>query len=184
MESKQAGILRKLILKDTLISERISLDQRLLTDFYRSRGFADFEIFDTNAELSEEKDGFFISYNLKEGPRFTVGQVKLSSTEPILETLDFSRFLSVKSGDLYSPVMVQSNVRKLEEELRLLGYEFIRVKPEISRDVENLKFDIEFVFEEGERIFVRRIDISGHTATFDRVVRRQFFIAEEILSTK
>ena len=44
LESKQAGLLRKLILRDTLITERISLDKRLLTDFYRSRGYVDFEI--------------------------------------------------------------------------------------------------------------------------------------------
>ena len=49
----------KLILKDTLINERISLDKKLLTDFYRSRGYVDFEIYDVNAELSEEKDAFF-----------------------------------------------------------------------------------------------------------------------------
>ena len=65
LESKQAGVLRKLILRDTLISDRISLDKQLLSDFYRSRDYADFEIFDVNAELSEEKDAFFISYNIK-----------------------------------------------------------------------------------------------------------------------
>ena len=80
LESKQAGILRKLILRDTLISERISLDKRLLTDFYRSRGYADFEIFDVNAELSEEKDAFFISYNIKEGPQFKIGEIKIKHT--------------------------------------------------------------------------------------------------------
>ena len=33
--SKQAGLLRKIILRDSLIEERISLDKRLLTDFYK-----------------------------------------------------------------------------------------------------------------------------------------------------
>ena len=77
LESKQAGILRKLILRDTLISDRISLDKRLLKDFYRSRGYADFDIFDVNVELSEEKDAFFVSYNVKEGPQFRIEKLKL-----------------------------------------------------------------------------------------------------------
>jgi outer membrane protein insertion porin family len=44
LSSKQAGLLRKIILRDTLIEENISLDKRLLVDFYRSRGFADFKV--------------------------------------------------------------------------------------------------------------------------------------------
>ena len=71
LSSKQAGLLRKIILRDTLIEEKISLDKRLLVDFYRSRGFADFKINDVSTELSEEKDGFFINYNITEGPKFT-----------------------------------------------------------------------------------------------------------------
>ncbi|MDG2248428.1 MAG: POTRA domain-containing protein, partial [Paracoccaceae bacterium] len=71
LSSKQAGFLRKIILRDTLIEEKISLDRRLLADFYRSRGFADFKINGVNTELTEEKDGFFITYNITEGPQFT-----------------------------------------------------------------------------------------------------------------
>ena len=94
LESKQAGILRKLILRDTLISDRISLDKRLLSDFYRSRGYADFEIFDVNAELSEEKDAFFISYNIKEGPQFRIGKVKISSAFKGLKFSAFEKFIT------------------------------------------------------------------------------------------
>ena len=77
LQSKQAGLLRKVILRDTLIEERISADKRLLTEFYLSRGYIDFKINDINAELSEEKDGFFIVYNISEGPQFKVGEVLL-----------------------------------------------------------------------------------------------------------
>ncbi len=178
LESKQAGLLRKLILRDTLINERISLDKRLLTDFYRSRGYVDFEIYDVNAELSEEKDAFFISYNIKEGPRFEIGAVELFSSISGFDSSRFNKFLTIKKGQAYSPVNVQNNVSRLEEKLRLEGYDFIRVKPVISRDIQELTLDVEFVLEKGERVFIERIDIAGNTATFDRVVRRQFFVVE------
>ena len=102
LESKQAGLLRKLILRDTLINERISLDKRLLTDFYRSRGFADFEIYDVNAELSEEKDAFFISYNIKEGPRFEIGAVENvlnGHIDPFVES--YLRWVRSESNEIY-----------------------------------------------------------------------------------
>ena len=160
LESKQAGILRKLILRDTLISERISLDKRLLTDFYRSRGYADFEIFDINAELSEEKDAFFISYNLKEGSQFRIGKVKINSSIDDLKLLTFEKLIMIEEGEAYTPVSIQSSVNRLEEKIRLLGYDFLRVKPKISKDIANSIINVEFLIEKGERIFVKRIDIS------------------------
>ena len=79
LQSKQAGLLRKVILRDTLIEERIAADKRLLTEFYQSRGYIDFKINYIKAELSEEKDGFFITYNITEGPQFSIGKIKLNS---------------------------------------------------------------------------------------------------------
>ena len=75
LRSKQAGFFRKIIQKDNLIDEKISLDKKLLTEFYKNRGFADFKINDVNVELSEERDGFFITYNITEGPQFSIGKI-------------------------------------------------------------------------------------------------------------
>ena len=53
--------------------------QKLLTEFLSNRGFKDFKINDVNVELSEEKDGFFMTYNITEGPQFVWVKLNLSS---------------------------------------------------------------------------------------------------------
>ena len=178
LSSKQAGFLRKIILRDTLIEEKISLDRRLLADFYRSRGFADFKINGVNTELTEEKDGFFITYNITEGPQFTVGDVKLVSNVKDVNASEFEKFITFKQGETYSPVSLQSTVTQLEEKLQARGFEFVRVKPVVNRNINNLTLDFDLVFEKGDRLFIERIDISGNIATLDRVLRRQFFTVE------
>ena len=178
LSSKQAGFLRKIILRDTLIEEKISLDRRLLADFYRSRGFADFKINGVNTELTEEKDGFFITYNITEGPQFTVGDVKLVSNVKDVNASEFEKFITFKQGETYSPVSLQSAVTQLEEKLQARGFEFVRVKPVVNRNLNNLTLDFDLVFEKGDRLFIERIDISGNIATLDRVLRRQFFTVE------
>ena len=178
LSTKQAGILRKIILRDTLVEEKISLDKKLLIDFYRSRGFADFKINNVNTELSEEKDGFFITYNITEGPKFSIGQVNLRSNVKEVSVSDFENIINLKSGQTYSPSIVQSAITDLEEKLQAVGFEFIRVRPEVERNISSLTLDFDLVFEKGDRLFVERIDISGNIATLDRVLRRQFFIAE------
>ena len=178
LSSKQAGVLRKIILRDTLINEKIVLDKRLLTDFYKSRGFADFRINNVNTELSEEKDGFFITYNITEGPKFAFGEVKLKSNVQEVAVSNFENLIKLKSGQIFSPTILRVAVTDLEEKLQALGLEFIRVKPEVNKNLNSLTLDINLVFEKGDRLFVERIDISGNTATLDRVLRRQFFIVE------
>ena len=178
LSSKQAGFLRKIILRDTLIEEKISLDRRLLADFYRSRGFADFKINGVNTELTEEKDGFFITYNITEGPQFTVGDVRLVSNVKDVNASEFEKFITFKQGETYSPVSLQSAVTQLEEKLQARGFEFVRVKPVVNLNINNLTLDFDLVFEKGDRLFIERIDISGNIATLDRVLRRQFFTVE------
>ncbi|MDG2248408.1 MAG: outer membrane protein assembly factor BamA, partial [Paracoccaceae bacterium] len=154
------------------------LDRRLLADFYRSRGFADFKINGVNTELTEEKDGFFITYNITEGPQFTVGDVKLVSNVKFVNASEFEQFITFKQGETYSPVSLQSAVTQLEEKLQARGFEFVRVKPVVNRNINNLTLDFDLVFEKGDRLFIERIDISGNIATLDRVLRRQFFTVE------
>ena len=178
LSSKQAGFLRKIINKDTLVEEKISLDKRLLTDFYRSRGFADFKINDVNTELSTEKDGFFITYNITEGPKFYIGDLKLTSKVEEVSPANWKTLVSLRSGVIYSPAIIQMEVTRLEEKLQASGFEFVRVKPEITRNIKTLTLDLNLVIEKGDRLFIERIDISGNTATLDRVLRRQFFIVE------
>ena len=178
LSTKQAGFFRKIIQKDNLIDEKISFDKKLLTEFYRNRGFANFKINDVSTELSEERDGFFITYNITEGPQFRLGSIDLISNVKELNTSNFINLIKVKSGELYSPTDIQSNISKIEEGLQALGFDFIRVRPTITRNMSSLTVDLDLVFEKGDKLFIERIDISGNTATLDRVVRRQFFILE------
>ena len=178
LSSKQAGLFRKIISRDNLINEKISLDKKLLADFYKNRGFANFQINDVSSELSEEKDGFFITYNITEGPQFSIGKIKLNSNLKEIVPSTFSKFIDLNSGEIYSPDAIRKNVTNLEEKLQAIGFEFIRVRPMITPNMTNLAMDVELFFEKGQRLFVERIDISGNTATLDRVVRRQFFILE------
>ena len=127
LSSKQAGLLRKVITRDNLIKERIPLDKRLLTDFYLNRGFANFSIQDVNAELSEEKDGFFVTYNIQEGPQFKVGKVAISSNIEEIAPINFKRFVKIKTGDTFSPAELQTSTATLDNQIIKLGHQFIRV---------------------------------------------------------
>ena len=85
----------------------------MLTEFYLSRGYIDFKINDINAELSEEKDGFFIVYNISEGPQFKVGEVSVSSQVSEVKADEFYSVIKLKSGEIYSPSLIEATVTTL-----------------------------------------------------------------------
>ena len=73
---------------------------------------------------------------------------------------------------------MEKNLSRLEARATQLGLDFVRVTPRVTRNDADLTLDVEFVLEQGERVFVERIDITGNTTTLDRVIRRQFRISE------
>lgn len=178
LETKQAGLLRAIIRKDTFIEDRIEFDKQLLRDFYASRGYVDFRVTGVNAELADERDGYFVTFNVEEGQQFNVGSVTVNSDLPEVDPEMFQSRLRLREGVVYSPSLVELEIARLEKLALDAGLNFVRVEPRINRNDRDLTLDVEFMLTRGDRIFVERIDIEGNTTTMDRVVRRQFDVVE------
>ncbi|MGB1753455.1 MAG: outer membrane protein assembly factor BamA, partial [Paracoccaceae bacterium] len=178
LDSKQAGFLRTFVRRDTFLADRIQFDKRLLTDFYNARGYIDFEVSDVNAELAEENNAYFLTFFVREGQQFRVGKIALSSDRSDIDLDDFQNAISVETGDIYNPDLMEKNLSRLEARASQLGLDFVRVTPRIERNDIDMTLDIEFTLEQGERVFVERIEIEGNSRTLDQVIRRQFRISE------
>jgi outer membrane protein insertion porin family len=178
IETKQAGLLRLLIRRDTFVKDRIEFDKQLLTDFYKQRGFVDFKILSVNSELSQTRDSFFVTFNIQEGQQFQFGKVDISTVLPGVNPADFEAALKVKKGQIYSPELVELTIARMERRALELGLDFVVVKPRESRNEKPLTMDLVLEMSQGPRIFIERINISGNTTTQDRVVRRQFQLVE------
>lgn len=176
--TKQAGVLRALVKRDTLVEDRIEFDKQVITDFYQSRGYVDFRVTGVNAELARERDGYFLTFNVEEGQQFSFGEVTAVSELPNVDAELFQDELKIRSGVTYSPSLVESSIARLERLAIREGLDFVRVEPRITRNDRDLTLDVEFALVRGPRVFVERIDVEGNTTTLDRVVRRQFKVAE------
>ena len=178
LETKQAGLLRTFIQSDTYDPQRLALDERLLTEFYRSQGFADFKVQGVAPELARERDGFFVTYAIEEGPRYRFGQVTTVSEIPGVNASDFEGQNRVKTGTYYTPEAVDVTIRRMETVALQKGLDFVNIEPRITRNMRNQTLDLTFALTRGQRVFVERIDIEGNTTTLDEVIRRQFGTVE------
>ena len=178
IESRQAGIFRAFIAADTLIEDRVEFDRQLLTDFYQSRGYVDFQVLSATPQIDRNRDSFAITFTLREGQQFRIGDVSVTSEIPEIDADVYGQAIKLREGVVYNPALVDRDIIRLERLAVNEGRNFVRVEPRVTRNDRALTLDIEFALTRGPRVFVERIDIEGNTATLDRVVRRQFDTVE------
>src|ERR1700754_4490007 len=84
----------------------------------------------------------------------------------------------MSEGDWYDPDEVEKTVTAMADAVGSLGDAFVDVRRNIRRNKDNLTVDVTFDVQEGPRVYVERINISGNTRTLDKVIRREFRLAE------
>jgi outer membrane protein insertion porin family len=178
LETKQAGLLRTFIRRDTYAAERLNLDRQLLTEFYRSRGYIDAEVRGVVSEFARDREAFFVTFTVIEGQKYTFDKVSVVSDYEGVDAAEYEREVRVRKGATYSPTLVDNTIARMEGLAQRNGVTFMRVEPVITRNPGAGTLDLAFVLSKGPRVFVERIDIEGNATTLDQVIRRQFRIVE------
>ena len=157
--------------------EKTNYDKELLRRFYLKRGYADFRVISAIAELSPDKKSFVVTYVLDEGPRYEVENIVINSAIRDVDTAPLYDEILIEKGDWYNADLTEKSVFAITEELGKKGFAFVDVTPDL-RKTANGKLDVVFDIDEGQRVFVDRINITGNTRTEDEVIRREFRIDE------
>ena len=176
--SREEAFWRFLSSSDTYDPERVNFDKELLRRFYLRNGYADVEITSANAELSPDRSAFFLTFNINEGERYRVGNIKVKSSLRKLDGDALLPFVLLGKGDWYDGDAVEKTVTALNDAVQTRGYAFVDVKPQIQRNKDKKTVDLVFDVGEGPRVYVERIDIAGNVRTKDSVIRREFRLAE------
>jgi len=169
---------RFLTADDTYDPDRLTLDRELLRRFYLSEGYTDFRVESALAELTPDRENFFITFTVEEGNRYRFGNVDIETTLRDLDPESLDEAIEVEEGEWYDAERVETTIDGLSDAVGVLGYAFVDVRPRIDRDREAREIDITFEINEGPRVFVERIDIVGNVRTLDKVIRREFRLVE------
>jgi outer membrane protein insertion porin family len=163
---------------DTYDPDRLAFDQQKLRQFYLTQGYADFRVVSAVAELTPDRRDFIITYVVEEGDRYKFGDLAVESDIRDFSPERLRQNLTMETGDWYNAQLVEDTVTQLNELAGLFGYAFADVRPRFNRSRENLTMGVTFQVAETPRVYVERIDISGNTTTRDKVIRREFRLAE------
>ena len=163
---------------DNYDPDRIAYDRELLRRFYLSRGYADFRVVASNAELTRDGEAFFVNFTLDEGGLYEFGEGRISTTLDSVDIVEMEEQIAFEAGERYDSRRVDDTVDALTKMVGEQGYAFADVRPRVRRDRERNIVAVEFVIEEGPRVYVERININGNTRTQDDVIRRELRLSE------
>ncbi|MGG7567928.1 outer membrane protein assembly factor BamA [Rhodovulum sp. DZ06] len=178
INTQESGFFGWLFASDTYDPDKLEFDKELLRRFYLENGHADFEVLSATAELTPDREDFVITFTVEEGEVYEFGVLSVETSLQDLDPEALQALIVGDEGDAYDARDVDDTVEALTFEAGKSGYAFIDVRPRPRKDPEAKTVDITYVLEEGPRVYVERIDIEGNTRTQDRVLRRQFSIAE------
>jgi outer membrane protein insertion porin family len=130
------------------------------------------------AELSNDRDNFFITFTVEEGDRYKVGETKIDSKIRNFDANVLNDQITLKKGDWYDADEVQKIVDRMTNELGDRQYAFVTVRPDIQRVRESKTVNITFQINETPRVFVERVNVTGNVRTQDKVVRREMELVE------
>jgi outer membrane protein insertion porin family len=178
MVTKRTGLLSFLGSGDVYDPDRLAFDQQKLRMFYLTNGYADFRVVSAVAELTSDRRDFIITYVVEEGERYKFADVKVESAIRDFSGEALTRLLPMKNGDWYDAKLVEDTLTSLNESAGLFGYAFADVQPNYRRDKDAKTMSVTFNVAETPRVYVERIDVHGNTLTRDKVIRREFRLAE------
>lgn len=163
---------------DTYDPDRLTLDREMLRQYYLTNGFADFRVVSGVAELTPDRKDFFITFTIEEGNRYRFGTIDVEARLRDLKKEDLLGAIGIEEGEWYDVDEMENVIDELTNVVGTLGYAFVEVRPRIDRDRQNRTINITFEVNEGPRVFVERIDISGNVRSADKVIRREFRLVE------
>jgi len=156
--------------------ELLEKDVEKISAFYYNRGYLKAKVGDP--EVKHEGDWLYITIPIEEGVQYRMGEVDIQG-ELLQPKEKIIADLAIRKEKFYNREVIRQDVLKLSEQYSLEGYAFAEIVPQIKEDPTVPKVDLVFEMKKGPKVYFERIDIVGNTKTRDKVIRREFKVAEQ-----
>jgi outer membrane protein insertion porin family len=157
---------------DRYAKEKMTASLEALRALYLNDGYINFNVNNSQLNLSEDKQHLFIEVSIEEGEQFKFAETKFLG-DVLFADKDLQVLQMFKAGEIYSQAKVNALKQQLLRKYGNAGYYFaeVNVVPEINND--NKTVALNYYINPGQKVSVRRINFSGNNKTNDAVLRRE-----------
>ena len=179
MQTTQMNFMSWFKTSDVYDPDRLAQDEEAIRKYYMKNGYADFRIANTDVAYNGPPDaGYVITITVEEGAQYHVAGVTVTSHLAKVDSAAIQPYVKLRAGDVYNASAVDDTVNSITRELARQGYAFSDVRPHGQRDEASHQIAVAFTVDDGPKVYIERIDVSGNTRTRDYVIRREFDIGE------
>ena len=178
MKTKERTLLRFLSSSDRYDPDKIEYDKQLISQFYNNNGFPNFTFTSSIAQLSQNTNSFEIIMYVDEGDKYKFGDINVKSQLKKINPEAALSLISASEGDIFDRSKISESIETIKELAEGEGYSFIDIDPKFKEKSEDKTINIEIDINEGPRVYVNSINISGNTRTLDKVIRRELGLSE------
>lgn len=167
---------------DRYAREKMAASLEALRALYLNKGYINFNITNSNLNLSEDKKNIFIEVSVEEGEEFKFGQTKFLG-DALYKPEELKVLQIYKDGETYSQEKVNAVKQLLLRKYGNAGYYYaeVNIVPEINKETKLV--DLNYYINPGQQVTVRRINFAGNTKTADEVLRREMRQMEGALAS-
>jgi outer membrane protein insertion porin family len=167
------------VLKD----EQFEDDKEKLIETYQAAGYVDFQIKDVRFDYPKPSR-MVIHFDVDEGRQYKVGKISYEGNK-LFTPEEFSKLTyldernkrqQMGEGTTFTPAALNKTADAIQDYYGSRGYIDTRVIPIKNANTTTGTIDIKFAIDEGEKVFIEKIEIKGNVKTRDRVVRRELAV--------
>ena len=155
----------------------ITIDNRLLKNFYLNQGYLNININSSFAKsIDDESFELIFNINAKERVFFNKLSLKLPDDFDKSNYAKINNLFNDFKGQPYSINIIEKILKKINN---ISIYEqYISTKASVEENVYDNKIDLKFVINETDPIYINKINIFGNNVTKETVIRNQLEIDE------
>ncbi len=165
--------------KRLLNKQRLELDQRLLLNFYKDKGYYKASVLNKSVQF-DNTDKFNVIFNIESGKKFYFGDFKIVIPEDYEKKhfIKFEKNLQKFSGEKYSLRILEKMLNEIEKIATSKKYEFINARIDekiVNKDKINITINI---LTDDNNYYVNKINILGNDITIEDVIRNELIVDE------
>ncbi|HAO20991.1 MAG TPA: outer membrane protein assembly factor BamA [Desulfobacteraceae bacterium] len=130
---------------------------------------------DIRIESEDTSKGKVITFRVTEKP--TIHNIRFKNNRAFEED-KLKENLTLKTGAILNLYNIQSNVRRLESMYRDKNYHNVRITYEV-KPLDNNQADVEFIFDEGDKVRIRSINFVGNKAYGSKELKKVMKTSEK-----
>lgn len=179
---KESGWASVVTRNDRYAREKMAASLEALRALYLNKGYINFNIINSQLNISEDKKNIFIEVSVDEGSQFKFGETKFLG-DALYKPEELNALKLYKDGETYSQERVNAVKQLLLRKYGNAGYYYaeVNVVPDINNEtgIVNLNYYV----NPGQQVTVRRVNFSGNNKTADEVLRREMRQMEGALAS-